>query len=55
MAISNLPVFPTPFVGRQDELAQIAHLLADPTCRLLTLLGPGGIGKTRFAVEASRL
>src|SRR5262245_51322416 len=47
-----LPPFPTPFIGRQDELAEITRLLADPACRLLTLVGPGGIGKTRLAVEA---
>ena len=43
----------TPFIGRADELAEIIRLLADPTCRLLTLLGPGGIGKTRLAVQAT--
>jgi len=41
----------TPFIGRQAELAEIVHLLADPACRLLTLVGPGGIGKTRLALE----
>ncbi len=40
---------PTSFIGRSAELAAIARLLADPQCRLLTLLGPGGIGKTRLA------
>jgi predicted ATPase/DNA-binding CsgD family transcriptional regulator len=55
MVVANIPSFPTPFVGRQDELAQISRLLADPTCRLLTLLGPGGIGKTRLAVESALL
>ena len=44
----------SPFVGRHDELAQIAALLADPACRLLTLVGPGGIGKTRLALEAAQ-
>jgi predicted ATPase/DNA-binding CsgD family transcriptional regulator len=42
-----------PFVGRQDELNEIAALLADPACRLLTLLGPGGIGKTHLAIQAA--
>src|SRR5215470_17020105 len=42
------------FVGRDGELAEIARLLADPACRLLTLVGPGGIGKTRLALEAAR-
>ena len=49
---SSLPVPATPFIGRHPELAQIADLLADPGCWLLTLVGPGGIGKTRLAIEA---
>jgi predicted ATPase/DNA-binding NarL/FixJ family response regulator len=53
LANPNLPLQPTPFVGRTDELADITALLADPACRLLTLVGPGGIGKTRLAVEAA--
>jgi predicted ATPase/DNA-binding SARP family transcriptional activator len=48
----NLPVQLTPFVGREDLLAEIAGLLNDPACRLLTLAGPGGSGKTRLALEA---
>lgn len=50
----NLPVQTTPFVGRETELAEITRLLADPDCRLLTLAGAGGIGKTRLAIEAAR-
>ena len=50
----NLPSDPTPFVGREAELAQVAGHLADPACRLLTLLGPGGIGKTRLAIQDAR-
>jgi len=49
----NLPVQPTPFVGREAVLAEIADRLQDPDCRLLTLVGPGGIGKTRLALEAA--
>ncbi|HUK11782.1 MAG TPA: BTAD domain-containing putative transcriptional regulator, partial [Thermoanaerobaculaceae bacterium] len=49
----NLPLPTTPFVGRQRELAEIAQRLGDPGCRLLTLLGPGGIGKTRLALQAA--
>ncbi len=40
-----------PLVGRAAELGKIETLLGDPACRLLTLLGPGGIGKTRLALE----
>jgi predicted ATPase/DNA-binding SARP family transcriptional activator/Tfp pilus assembly protein PilF len=49
----NLPPQPTPFVGRAPELAEITALLADPACRLLTLVGPGGVGKTRLALQAA--
>jgi DNA-binding SARP family transcriptional activator/predicted ATPase len=49
----HLPQAATPFTGRADELAHIAGLLADPTCRLITLIGPGGCGKTRLALEAA--
>src|SRR5713101_185864 len=50
---SKLPGQGTPFIGRTEECAQIRQLLADPACRLLTLLCPGGIGKTRLAMEAA--
>lgn len=42
-----------PFVGRDAEVAEIAAALANPATRLLTLTGPGGIGKTRLAIEAA--
>jgi predicted ATPase/DNA-binding SARP family transcriptional activator len=45
----------TPFLGRQAELAKIAEDLADPACRLLTLVGPGEMGKTRLALQAAAL
>lgn len=48
-----LPVWPTPFIGRVGELTALGELLFDPNCRLLTIIGPGGIGKTRLAVEVA--
>jgi predicted ATPase/Tfp pilus assembly protein PilF len=51
----QLPLPTTPFVGRAAELAQLTALLGDPTCRLITLVGPGGIGKTRLALQAAAL
>ncbi|NUO02992.1 MAG: hypothetical protein HUU01_20475, partial [Saprospiraceae bacterium] len=50
----NLPPQPTPFIGREQEIAEIKQLLLEePACRLLTLMGPGGIGKTRLALAAA--
>lgn len=43
-----------PFLGREEELQRIAEYLANPTCRILTLIGPGGMGKTRLAVQAAQ-
>ncbi|MDX2080961.1 MAG: adenylate/guanylate cyclase domain-containing protein [Terrimicrobiaceae bacterium] len=48
----NLPVAPTTFVGRESEIEQIKELLT--RSRLLTLLGTGGTGKTRLAIESGR-
>src|SRR5262245_39050686 len=48
-----LPVVPTPLIGRQHDVAELTQLLCDPQCRLLTLVGPGGIGKTRLAIETA--
>lgn len=50
----NLPVQTTSFIGREKEVADIKRLLLEePDCRLLTLVGPGGIGKTRLALAAA--
>ncbi|MFI1223758.1 MULTISPECIES: BTAD domain-containing putative transcriptional regulator [unclassified Streptomyces] len=49
---SNLPAPLTSFIGREDDLARIDTLLA--AGRLVTVLGPGGAGKTRLALEAAR-
>ncbi|MCK6623743.1 MAG: helix-turn-helix domain-containing protein [Anaerolineae bacterium] len=51
--VLNLPLPPTPLLGREAELATLARLLRDPPCRLLTLVGPGGIGKTRLALATA--
>lgn len=51
----EFPAQLTSFIGRDEELAQIGQYLADRSCRLLTLTGPGGVGKTRLAIEAVRL
>ncbi len=50
----NLPPITTGFVGRAAELQALTTALAHPTTRLLTLLGPGGIGKTRLALKVAR-
>ncbi len=49
----NLPAQPTPFIGREEELARIEQLLQTPGCRLITLVGIGGAGKTRLAIQAA--
>jgi predicted ATPase/predicted Ser/Thr protein kinase len=49
----NLPVQTTPFVGREAELAELAKLLDDPKIRLITILAPGGMGKTRLSLAAA--
>jgi predicted ATPase/DNA-binding SARP family transcriptional activator len=50
---NNLPAPQTSFIGREAELARINALVHDPACRLLTLVGPGGSGKTRLAIQAA--
>ena len=49
----NLPPQMTPFVGREAELGELGERLVSPICRLVTLVGPGGIGKTRLAIQAA--
>ncbi|HSB02257.1 MAG TPA: tetratricopeptide repeat protein [Anaerolineales bacterium] len=51
--LHNLPVSITPFIGREQELADLTRLIDDPECRCISLVGPGGIGKTRLALRAA--
>ncbi len=48
---NNLPVQPTPFIGREKEVEAVSALLRREAVRLVTLTGPGGTGKTRLAVQ----
>jgi predicted ATPase/DNA-binding CsgD family transcriptional regulator len=51
--LNNFPTLPTSFIGRTEEITEIGKLLGDSACRLLTITGPGGIGKTRLAIESA--
>ncbi len=51
---NNLPVQPTPFIGRATQLAAIKELLMNADTRLVTLLGPGGTGKTRLSLQVAQ-
>ncbi|MDF3043223.1 MAG: hypothetical protein K0Q71_5929 [Thermomicrobiales bacterium] len=50
---NNLPVQPTPFLGREEQVAQVVHLLRREDVRLVTITGPGGVGKTRLGLQAT--
>src|SRR5512145_987116 len=50
----SLPVPLTAIVGRETDLERLRQWLADPAGRLITLVGPGGVGKTRLALEFAR-
>jgi predicted ATPase len=50
---TNLPVQATPLIGRERELEEVTALLRRDDVRLLTITGPGGIGKTRLALQAA--
>lgn len=51
---TNLPSQLTPFIGREREMEKVQHRLLQPDIRLLTLTGPGGVGKTRLGLEVAR-
>ncbi len=50
----GFPIYTTPFVGREAEFAELNSLLREANMRLITLVGPGGVGKTRLCVELAR-
>jgi predicted ATPase/DNA-binding SARP family transcriptional activator len=50
---NQLPKPTTPFVGREAELMDLSRLMQDPATRLITVTAPGGMGKTRFVIEAA--
>jgi predicted ATPase len=52
-AFNNIPVMPNNLIGRDKDLAEVISWLQDPTIKLVTLTGPGGIGKTRLALEVA--
>ncbi len=52
-AVSHIPLPPYALVGRHAELKGLIGLLGKPSARLVTLIGPGGVGKTRLATEAA--
>jgi predicted ATPase/DNA-binding SARP family transcriptional activator/Tfp pilus assembly protein PilF len=54
LPLHHFPTALTPFVGRKAELDYLSQTVQDPACRLLTITGPGGMGKTRLGVETAR-
>jgi len=52
-SVNSLPLETTKFIGREDELRRITEDVKDPGCRLITLVGLGGAGKTRLAIRAA--
>ena len=52
--VNPLPIPPTPLVGREREVAELGELIDNPQCRLITIAGVGGMGKTRLALAAAQ-
>jgi hypothetical protein len=50
---NNLPIEPTTFIGREKEVVTLCDLVRRPEVRLLTLTGPGGVGKTRLGLQVA--
>jgi predicted ATPase/class 3 adenylate cyclase/Tfp pilus assembly protein PilF len=53
VAKHNLPLELTQFVGRDHEVAEVSAMVADPACRMVSIVGPGGIGKSRLSVQVA--
>lgn len=51
--VGNLPAPLAPFIGRSDDVDSLRKLLQEPNTRLVTLVGPPGVGKTRLSIEAA--
>ncbi|MDP3685164.1 MAG: BTAD domain-containing putative transcriptional regulator, partial [Ignavibacteria bacterium] len=51
----TLPRYATPFVGRENELDVLEDWISNPVCRVITITGPGGCGKTRLAAELASI
>ncbi|MFO8151322.1 MAG: BTAD domain-containing putative transcriptional regulator [Trueperaceae bacterium] len=52
--VTAFPVPLTPFVGRTDLVGEVSRRVVEAACRVLTLVGPGGVGKTRVAIEVAK-
>ncbi len=51
---NNLPQLSTPFVGREEEISDLQADLTRPNCRLISLIGPGGVGKTTLVTQVGQ-
>src|SRR6185436_18251125 len=52
--LHNLPAQPTPFIGRTAQIAALKELILQPEVHLVTLMGPGGTGKTRLSLQVAQ-